>query len=245
MPDQPHHHVVPGLPPGTTLKVCGATGHADVTALVTGGADLIGLWHGVAGGHADLDRGRLGKLAAASVAAGATPVLVTFSGDPAVVAGAMLDTGIRVVQLHGYQPPGVVRAVKAAGGTVLKVLHVDGAVCQEERLLRTYRRAGTDVFLLDAVGPGGGIGSTGHQLDPEVALAVAEAGDAPFLLAGGISAANAGRFAAVRAHRHFLGIDVDSAARDPDGRLDAGRVAAIRHAWGGSGARGPAREATA
>ncbi|HEX6358861.1 hypothetical protein [Actinophytocola sp.] len=215
----------------TLLKVCGATSGVDVSALADGGADLIGLWHGVSGGHADLDRARLTELAAAAVARGRTPVLVTFTGDPAAVADALTESGIGVVQLHGYQAPPVVRAIKATGATVVKVLHVDGAVSHEQRLLRSYRRAGVDVFLLDAVGADGGVGSTGREIDPAVALSVAEAADAPFLLAGGISATNAARFAAVRAHPQFLGIDVDSAARDANGHLAVTRVAAIRQAW--------------
>src|SRR4051794_5993544 len=97
------------------LKVCGATGLADVAALAEGGADLIGLWHGVSGGHADLDRARLTELAAAAKAYDRTPVLVTFNGDATAVSDAMRVAGIDVVQLHGYQPPGVVRAVKATG----------------------------------------------------------------------------------------------------------------------------------
>jgi hypothetical protein len=35
----------------------------------------------------------------------------------------------------------------------------------------------------------------------------------------------------VIAQRRFLGIDVDTNARDADGRISAGNVAAIRRAW--------------
>src|ERR1700741_425323 len=230
-PDQLPHHAT-GAP---LLKVCGATSRADVATLAAGGADLVGLWHGVAGGHADLDRAWLVELAAATEAAGRTPVLGTFDGDAAAVAGAMLEAGIGIVQLHGYQPPTVVRAIKAAveGATVVKVLHVAGSECQEERLLRSYRRGGAGGVLAGRGGPrGGGEGARpGRGPEPAVARPVADAAMAPFLLAGGISAGNAERFASVRAHPGFLGVDVDSAARDADGRFAAARVAAIRGAW--------------
>ena len=67
------------------------------------------------------------------------------------------------VQLHGYQTPGFVRAVKgiAPEVRVIKVLHVRGGACIEERLIGGYEKAGVDVFLFDAVAEDGRVGSTG------------------------------------------------------------------------------------
>ena len=36
------------------LKVCGARTLADIELLAAAGADYVGLWHGVPGGHAEL-----------------------------------------------------------------------------------------------------------------------------------------------------------------------------------------------
>jgi phosphoribosylanthranilate isomerase len=209
------------------VKICGATRSEDLTAAA--GADLIGLWHGVPGGHADLDRSRLVALAAGAPA----PVLVTFNADAAAIGEAAAAAGTRWVQLHGYQPPGVVRGLLARhpGLNVIKVLHVHRRTCQELALVRAYERVGVSMFLLDSVTGGGRIGSTGEPIEPAVALGVADRLGRPFLLAGGLSADNAARFGAVRRHRRFAGVDVDSGARDRTGRIDGARVGAICREW--------------
>lgn len=216
------------------LKVCGATSRDDVALLGAAGADLVGLWHGVPGGPADLPPGRFADLAEACRATGAAePMMVTFLRDPAVILGAARTAGVRWLQLHGYQPPGVVAALKRGWpeATVVKVLHVTGDACAERPLLTSYERAGTDVFLFDATSTEGRVGSTGLSLDPDVVIDLAEATTRPFLLAGGISDANRPRYEKVAAHPRFTGIDVDTAARDATGAFCADRVGRIRRHW--------------
>ena len=217
------------------VKICGATRTEDLALLA--GADLVGLWHGVRGGHADLDRDRLAALAGA--AGGPAPVLVTFSADPVAIGETVAATGIRWVQLHGYQPPGVVRRLLAHHPdlNVIKVLHVHRQACQELALVQAYERVGVSMFLLDSVTDDGRIGSTASPIDPAAALAIADRLNRPFLLAGGLSADNAELFGAVRRHPRFAGVDVDSGARDESGRIDGGRVAAICREWSLEGAR--------
>ena len=84
------------------------------------------------------------------------------------------------VQLHAYQTPGLVRAVKGISPDVrvIKVLHVRGGECIEERLIGAYEKAGVDVFLFDAVSEDGRVGSTGQTLDPELVASLAEGLDA-------------------------------------------------------------------
>jgi phosphoribosylanthranilate isomerase len=215
------------------LKVCGATSPADVEVLHAAGADLVGLWHGVPGGRAELDRDGLASLATACRATGVLdPVLVTFLGDPDAIVAAARAARIRWLQLHGYQPPGTVAAVKRSlpDATVVKVLHVEGTACIERPLVGSYERAGVDVFLLDTV-DGGKVGSTGCRLDRGAASALVERTGLPFLLAGGLSAESRGRYEDLAAHPRFAGIDVDTAARDGAGALSRDRVNAIRRHW--------------
>ncbi len=221
--------------PGTpVLKVCGATSTADVALLAAAGADLVGLWHGVPGGGAELSLPDAVSLAGAARAAGLEPVLVTFAKDVGLLSTVLRQTGIRWVQLHAYQLPATVAALHAAMPgelTVVKVLHVRSGTCLERPLVGAYERAGTDLFLLDTLTDDGRVGSTGHQLDAADALAVAELTHRPFLLAGGLSPRNHQDFDAVVAHPRYAGIDVDTAARNADGRFAGAAVQDIARAW--------------
>ncbi|MFG3510800.1 N-(5'-phosphoribosyl)anthranilate isomerase [Streptomyces sp. NPDC047821] len=217
------------------VKICGATTAAEVRGVADAGADLIGLWHGVPGGRADLSAGRLAALAAEARATGRLEaVLVTFGPDAGALARLVGGQGPSWVQLHGYQPPGMVRALRElvpADVRIVKVLHVEGSSCVEARLIGAYERAGTDVFLLDAVGAGGRVGSTAVSLDDSTVTALADRMERPFLLAGGLGAGNRDRFGGALAHPRFLGIDVDSAARGDDGLLARARAEAVARAW--------------
>ncbi|NYH55671.1 phosphoribosylanthranilate isomerase [Nocardiopsis arvandica] len=217
------------------VKVCGATTEQDV--LSAAGADLVGLWYAVPGGRSELGLSRLADVAAAVRRdRHARPVLVTLESDPERVAEAVAASDVSWVQLHGYQPPGAVRALRRNtpwGTTIVKVLHVRGDRCQEQPLIEAYQRAGADAFLVDAVTGDGRVGSTASSLDPEVVLALAERVRLPFMVAGGLGPASRKHFRDVAAHPRFLGIDVDSAVRDEDGRIRRDRVRALLHAWRG------------
>jgi phosphoribosylanthranilate isomerase len=219
---------------GARVKVCGITEPTEIDLLARQQVDFVGLWYGVPGGPADLPLETW--RAFGSAAAGTehlNPVLVTFLKDVDAIRAALAGTGVHRVQLHGYQTPGFVRAVKEIGPEVrvLKVMHVRGGSCIEEKLVGAYEKAGVDVFLFDAVSEDGRVGSTGQTLDPEVVAALAEGLDRPFLLAGGISAENRERFASLTGHPRYLGIDVDTNARGEDGKVSAERVEAILAAW--------------
>ncbi|WP_229397655.1 phosphoribosylanthranilate isomerase [Micromonospora okii] len=225
------------------VKICGVESARDVDLLRDCGVDLVGVWCGVAGGPRDLPVGRAAALVARAAAApGCRPVLVTTLADERRLRDVVARTGARWVQLHGWQPPALVRRLKAEPGlTVVKVLHVREGSCPEQRLVPAYERAGTDLFLLDALAPDGRVGSTGSPVGVAAALAVADRCTRPFLLAGGISAANRAAHDAVVAHPLYRGVDVDGAARDDRGRLDARRVGELLRAW----RPGPARPAAA
>ncbi|MFD7290313.1 N-(5'-phosphoribosyl)anthranilate isomerase [Streptomyces sp. NPDC059863] len=216
------------------LKVCGATSADDITTLAAAGADCVGLWHGIPGGHAELPARHLTELVEAARATGRLePVLVTFLGDPETLAALARRTGLRWLQLHAYQSPAVVRALRAAlpDAVLVKVLHLRGGGCPERPLIGAYERAGTDLFLLDTATEDGRIGSTGHQLPEREVLGLLPRLTRPFLLAGGISPDNRPDYGSVVAHPGFRGIDVDTAARDAHGRFSAPAVTALARAW--------------
>jgi phosphoribosylanthranilate isomerase len=218
---------------GTRVKVCGITEPGEIDVLAGQNVDFAGLWYGVPGGPSDLPLETWRSFGATAAATGLAPVFVTFLKDVDAVREALDGSQVHWVQLHGYQTPGFVRAVKgiAPEVRVIKVLHVRGGDCVEERLIGGYEKAGVDVFLFDAVAEDGRVGSTGLTLDPDRVMSLAEGLTRPFLLAGGISAENRDRYAALTAHPRYLGIDVDTNARGADGKMSAEKVGAICNAW--------------
>jgi phosphoribosylanthranilate isomerase len=219
---------------GPRVKVCGITDPLEIDLLARRHVDFVGLWHGVPGGPADLSLETWQSLVAAATSSGdLAPVLVTFFKDVEDIRRTLEGSQARWVQLHGYPTPSFVAAVKniAPDVRVIKVLHIRGGKCIEERLIGAYEKAGADVFLFDAVADDGRVGSTGQTLDPDLVASLAEGLTRPFLLAGGISADNREHFAALAAHPRFLGIDVDTNARGADGKVSEEKVAAICGAW--------------
>ena len=218
----------------TRVKVCGIKEPAEIDVLASQDVDFVGLWYGVPGGPADLPLDEWRRLGAAAAATDhLAPVLVTFLKDSEALREALEGSGVEWVQLHGYQTPGVVRAVKEISPDirVLKVLHVRGDDCVEAPLIASYEKAGVDVFLFDAVAEDGRVGSTGQTLDPAVVASLAERISRPFLLAGGLSDDNRGEYEELTRHPHFMGIDVDTNARGADGKVSGERVEAILGAW--------------
>ncbi|HJP75771.1 MAG TPA: hypothetical protein VJ914_16000 [Pseudonocardiaceae bacterium] len=212
------------------VKICGATRTAEIVALAATGVDFVGLWHGVPGGRTELEPAQLTRLATAALTHHLQPILVTL--DPAPE--KLIHSSITWLQLHGYQQPSTVKSLKAnnPNTTIIKVLHIDNTNnCIERPLIRSYQRAGVDVFLLDALAADGRIGSTAQTIDPSTAERIIDLCDRPVMLAGGLTASNSARYRQLTSHPQFFGIDVDSGARGADGRIDERRVAEIRDKW--------------
>jgi len=228
---------------GTRVKVCGIVEPGEIDLLAAQAVDFVGLWWGVPGGPHDLELAQWRSLAEAAAATGSvTPVLVTFAKDAEQLRATLEGAPVRWIQLHGYPTPGTIRKIKAieAGGDgvkVIKVLHVKGGECVEAPLLGSYEKAGVDVFLFDVVSDDGQVGSTGQAIDPAVVAPLADKLNRPFLLAGGISAANRADYEALASHPRFLGIDVDTNARAADGKISHDNVEAISRVWKDRAAR--------
>ena len=135
------------------LKVCGATTREEVDLLAAVGADLVGLWHGVPGGPADLSVTKLAALAAVARASeGIEPVVVTFLSDANTLAGLLARTGAL------GPAPRLPAARRRAGdqGRRAGCSRGEGPpppgrhLHRGQRFVGAYERAGTDCFLLDA-----------------------------------------------------------------------------------------------
>lgn len=217
------------------LKICGITEVDEINLLSRLAVDFVGIWHGINGGHADLPFSRFQELVSVASATGTLePVLVTFLKDPDELQDIVARSGIGWLQLHGFQPPSLISALKNTFGRrikIIKVLHVLERRCVEQGLIDAYERAGVDVFLFDAATAYGRIGSTGQRLDSNVVRSLAGRLTKPFLLAGGISADSITDHRLTIRHPNFFGIDVDTAARGVDGRLSRTRIEDLSRSW--------------
>ncbi|MFF7995022.1 N-(5'-phosphoribosyl)anthranilate isomerase [Kitasatospora xanthocidica] len=215
------------------LKVCGARTRADLALLADTGPTLVGLWHGVPGGPADLEADHLADLAATAIRLGLEPVLVTFLDDPDRLARLARSTGIRWIQLHAYQSPALVADLRQRlpYAVLVKVLHLSRGRCLERAFTQAFERAGTDLFLLDTVTDDGRVGSTGQPLDPAHVHALLPRLNTPFLLAGGLNTTNRDTYRTVTDHPLYAGADIDTAARDRTGHLTHDAVTALTRAW--------------
>ncbi|MER7583909.1 N-(5'-phosphoribosyl)anthranilate isomerase [Kitasatospora sp. NPDC097691] len=215
------------------LKVCGARTRADLALLADTGPTLVGLWHGVPDGPADLEPERLADLAATAIRLGLEPVLVTFLDDADQLARLARATGIRWIQLHAYQNPALVADLRERlpYAVLVKVLHLSRGRCLERAFTGAFERAGCDLFLLDTVTDDGRVGSTGQSLHPDHVHALLPRLTIPFLLAGGLNTANRDTYRTVTDHPLYAGADIDTAARDRTGRLTRDAVTALTRAW--------------
>ncbi len=218
--------------PAVKIKVCGLTSIGDALACVSGGADWIGLNF-----HPGSSRRIETSLASEIVAAlppSAHAVGLFVDRPPDEVASLADRIGLKIVQLHGNEPPtdlvalGHLRIIRAfrLGDTE--------AVARMVRYLSRSHELGRapDAVLVDAY-VAGQSGGTGHAIASELLRILP-----PFpnlILAGGLTPENvAGRIAQVRPWM----VDVASGVESAPGHKDPGRVAAFVRA--ARGERGPA-----
>lgn len=187
----PHERRAPPLdvPPARTpaVKICGLTRAADVRVAAACGADYVGfvLSEGFRRSvPAETAAAALSGPEAAAGALVAVAVLVDEDAADAVQRATALGAG--VVQLHGHEPPDVVRAVREAGPwQVWKAVRVRSV----DTLVRAVDRYGgrVDGFLLEGWKEGvvGGGGVRLAAVEPErVRGYLPDA--ATFVLAGGL-----------------------------------------------------------
>ncbi|HEX8201023.1 MAG TPA: phosphoribosylanthranilate isomerase [Isosphaeraceae bacterium] len=203
------------------IKVCGLTSRDEALASVAAGADWIGLNF-----HPASPRWIDPQTAAAIIAALPPPAqAVGLFVDclPEEVATQADRLGLRIVQLHGHEPPEdlvaqrhlhVVRAFRLA----------DAATIAEMRAyLRRAAELGRppDAVLVDAH-VAGQPGGTGRTIEPDLLDRLPPL--PRLVLAGGLTPENvAGRVARVRPWM----VDVASGVEAAPGRKDPGRVAAF------------------
>jgi phosphoribosylanthranilate isomerase len=209
------------------VKVCGLTTPGDALATVAAGADWIGLNFHPASPRA-IDPAAAAAIVAA-LPAPAEAVGLFVDRPPEEVAAVAARVGLRIVQLHGREPPEDLLVLRRLRVVRAFRLADDRTIAEMGAYLRRAAELGRppDAVLVDAfvAGQPGGTGRTiaSDLLDYLPPLP-------RLILAGGLTPENvAARVARVRPWM----VDVAGGVESAPGRKDPGRVAAfIRAARG-------------
>jgi phosphoribosylanthranilate isomerase len=196
----------------TQVKICGLTSVADARMAAEAGADMIGLMFYE-------DSPRHITLATAGEISRALPPFVLRVGvfvnpDETLVARAIAECGLSLLQFHGDEPS---EFCVQFGLMCVKVLRVRDAESLQK--LANYH---TDAFLLDAHSKAG-LGGTGEKFNWNLAVEAQKFGK-PIFLAGGLTPENVA--AAVKQVRPFA-VDVSSGVESAPGKKDAAKVRAF------------------
>ncbi len=201
----------------TRVKICGITNTEDALVAAEAGADLLGfIFYPPSPRSVTPDQAHQ-ITEALHVSLSPCPrvsfVGVFVDGDPDSVRQIVAHCGLDYVQLHGAEPPEMVRALMDEGIDAIKGFRVrdGGSLAKLERYQAT-------AYLLDTYVPGQP-GGTGKTFDWELAMQAREHG--PILLAGGLVPENVAE--AIRVVRPW-GVDVASGVEAAPGRKDHEQV---------------------
>jgi phosphoribosylanthranilate isomerase len=193
------------------VKVCGIRSVADAEMCVTEGVDAIGLnfW---SGSSREVEVEEAARIVEAVGGRIAVVGLFVDAGEAEIV-DLRERVGFDWVQLHGDEPPELVRAL---GPQAYKALRV-----RDEHVSEEAERFGGALVLLDAW-VAGQKGGTGERFDWRLARSVASR--RPVVLAGGLDADNVGEAVRQVGPR---AVDVASGVESSVGEKDRQKVAAF------------------
>ncbi|MDF2955397.1 phosphoribosylanthranilate isomerase [Candidatus Alkanophaga liquidiphilum] len=217
------------------VKICGLTNVEDAVTAAALGADALGAVLVEASPRfvtAERARGMFSEVRGELLGRGLKMpafVVVTVAERPEDVLkleAELKGTGVMCVQLHGEEPPSLVRALKKQGLKlrIIKKVGVGGANADADELIRSaaaYDAAGADAILLDTQAETLGGSGRAHDWRLSRAVTFALQGRAKVILAGGLNPENVE--AAVKTVRPF-GVDVSSGVELRKGKKDSEKV---------------------
>ena len=215
------------------VKICGLRTLADVRAVADAGAAYMGLnFFPPSPRFVSLELGRELALAAP---VGLAKVALTVDADDAALDAIVDAMPLDMLQLHGYETPDRVAQVRARYGLpVMKVIGVrdegDLADLMEFSLV-------ADQIMIDAKPPKDAVLPGGNGLTFDWRLVAQRRWLRPWMLAGGLTAANVAQAVRLTGARQ---VDLASGVESAPGVKDAGKIvefmAAVR-----AGQRGAVR----
>lgn len=212
----------------TRIKICGVCRPQDAALAARAGADAIGIvFHPPAPRNVPIERARE-ILAALPPFVSAVGLFVDASVE--TVLGTARELGLRHVQLHGHEPPEMIRALQPL--SVIKAVRVERASFSRaldgwRDAIRSHGLTNLAGLVLETAGTGQA-GGTGVANDWDAVAAAQPAGGfegLPALIAaGGLTPDSVA--AVTRAVRPYA-VDVSSGVEESKGRKSAERVAAF------------------
>jgi phosphoribosylanthranilate isomerase len=200
-----------GSPP--FVKICGITNLADAQAAVKAGADFLGfIFYAKSPRYVTPQQAKriISRLPRRVLKVG-----VFVNEAPARVRSAVASCGCDMVQLHGDEPPAVVRGF--AEFPIIKAVRVKSAAS-----LKDLSKYDVDFFLFDAFSSKER-GGTGKVFDWKLLKRI-EKLKTPYFISGGLTPGNVGEV--LKKARPF-GVDVSSGVERCPGRKDVRKLRAF------------------
>lgn len=199
------------------VKICGIKTPEALDAAVAGGAKMLGFVFFAKSPRAVTPHEARALLA--RVPAGVLKVALMVDPDDAMVRSIACQLPFDMVQLHGAESFERVAEIKATTGLpVMKAVGISGP----EDMLRAHDyEAVADRILLDAKAPKDAVLPGGNALSFDWTLIRGETWQKPWMLAGGLNAANlveAVKTSGARA------VDVSSGVEDAPGRKSVDKI---------------------
>ena len=202
------------------VKICGLKSSDAVEAAIEGGARYVGFVFFPSSPRCVTPR-RMADLAA-GVPAGVTKVALVVNADDDTLDDIVTNAPVDLLQMHGMESAGRVRAVKQRFGLpVMKTVSIAGP--EDLDVARRYETS-ADRLLFDAKAPPGATRPGGNALTFDWELLGGQTWNLPWFLAGGLEAptlAEAVRVSGARA------VDVSSGVEDMPGVKNPAKIQAF------------------
>ena len=202
------------------VKICGLKSSDAVEAAVDGGARYVGFVFFPASPRCVTAR-RMADLAT-GVPTRVTKVALVVDADDEVLDDIVTNAPVDLLQLHGTESAGRVRAIKRRFGLpVMKTVSIAGP--EDLDVARRYEAA-ADRLLFDAKAPAGATRPGGNALTFDWELLGGQTWNLPWFLAGGLEAqtlAEAVRVSGAQA------VDVSSGVEDMPGVKNPAKIQAF------------------
>jgi phosphoribosylanthranilate isomerase len=206
--------------PDIRVKICGLRSPADVASAAAAGAGYAGfVFFARSPRHLTVAEARLAALAAPP---GMAKVALTVDADDATLDAIVAAVPLDMLQLHGHETPARVAEVRARFG--LPVMKAIGVADEGDLSGLIDHSLAADQLLIDAKPPRDAVLPGGNGLAFDWRLLVGRKWLRPWMLAGGLTAANVAEAIRLTGARQ---VDVSSGVESAPGVKDAGMIRAF------------------